>query len=106
MCVLTVFPACLNLGAGSVINLLFGYKLPNDALWLSLLRNIQVTLFGAWLGAFVIPLDWDRPWQEWPIPCSTGAMLGFTGANLLMLINMVPKLVRKNASTKTSRKQR
>ncbi|CAK9301570.1 unnamed protein product [Gordionus sp. m RMFG-2023] len=22
------------------------------------------TLIGAWLGAFVIPLDWDKPWQD------------------------------------------
>ncbi|XP_078261120.1 phosphatidylinositol-glycan biosynthesis class F protein [Rhinoraja longicauda] len=36
------------------------------------------TLFGAWLGAFPIPLDWDRPWQVWPISCTLGATLGFT----------------------------
>lgn len=24
-----------------------------------------LTAFGAWLGAFPIPLDWDRPWQVW-----------------------------------------
>ncbi|KAH3763337.1 GPI ethanolamine phosphate transferase 2/3 subunit F [Pelomyxa schiedti] len=28
------------------------------------------SLFGAWIGAFVIPLDWDRPWQVWPTPCT------------------------------------
>lgn len=25
--------------------------------------SIIFTLLGAWLGAFPIPLDWDRPWQ-------------------------------------------
>ena len=25
--------------------------------------SIICTLLGAWLGAFPIPLDWDRPWQ-------------------------------------------
>ena len=25
--------------------------------------TIVFTLIGAWLGAFPIPLDWDRPWQ-------------------------------------------
>jgi len=25
--------------------------------------SIVFTLIGAWLGAFPIPLDWDRPWQ-------------------------------------------
>jgi len=33
---------------------------------------------GAWLGAFPIPLDWDRPWQAWPITCSAGAGAGHT----------------------------
>ncbi|RMX48178.1 hypothetical protein pdam_00015378 [Pocillopora damicornis] len=26
--------------------------------------SIIFTLLGAWLGAFPIPLDWDRPWQD------------------------------------------
>ncbi|XP_060687372.1 phosphatidylinositol-glycan biosynthesis class F protein isoform X1 [Hemiscyllium ocellatum] len=44
--------------------------------------SLQITticsLFGAWLGAIPIPLDWDRPWQVWPISCTLGATLGFT----------------------------
>ena len=28
-------------------------------------------------GALVIPLDWDRWWQEWPIPSCFGALIGF-----------------------------
>ncbi|XP_023675997.2 phosphatidylinositol-glycan biosynthesis class F protein [Paramormyrops kingsleyae] len=43
--------------------------------------SLQITtacsIMGAWLGAFPIPLDWDRPWQVWPIPCTLGATLGF-----------------------------
>ena len=34
---------------------------------------------GAWCGAMVIPLDWDRPWQKWPVPCVAGAVAGFGG---------------------------
>jgi phosphatidylinositol glycan class F len=104
LCVLTVFPACLHMGATSVINLLFGHTPSNDVLGTLILRNIQLTLFGAWLGAFVIPLDWDRGWQEWPIPCALGAMLGFTAANLLMAVNVVPKLTKKH-NAKSGRKQ-
>lgn len=26
-----------------------------------------MTIFGAWIGSIVIPLDWERWWQEWPI---------------------------------------
>jgi phosphatidylinositol glycan class F len=34
------------------------------------------TWLGAWLGAIPIPLDWDRPWQRWPITIFVGAYLG------------------------------
>lgn len=33
-------------------------------------------IIGSWLGALVIPLDWDRWWQEWPISSLIGAALG------------------------------
>jgi phosphatidylinositol glycan class F len=33
-------------------------------------------IVGAWLGALVIPLDWDRWWQEWPVSCMMGASCG------------------------------
>lgn len=33
-------------------------------------------LAGAWLGCVVLPLDWDRPWQKWPIPCVVGSLVG------------------------------
>lgn len=44
-------------------------------------------LTGAWLGAFVIPLDWDRDWQKWPIPCVIGSIFGSTASNLLVLLD-------------------
>nr|CAG8497850.1 12801_t:CDS:2 [Entrophospora candida] len=33
------------------------------------------TIIGAWLSGSVIVLDWDRPWQKWPIPCVIGGYL-------------------------------
>lgn len=44
----------------------------------SLLLSSALTLLGAWLGAIPIPLDWDRPWQKWPITCCLGALLGYS----------------------------
>ncbi|OLL25399.1 Glycosylphosphatidylinositol anchor biosynthesis protein 11 [Neolecta irregularis DAH-3] len=32
---------------------------------------------GAWLGAFPIPLDWNREWQKWPVTIITGAYIGY-----------------------------
>ncbi|KAG5572547.1 hypothetical protein H5410_062313 [Solanum commersonii] len=34
-------------------------------------------VIGAWFGAWPMPLDWERPWQEWPICVSYGAMAGY-----------------------------
>ncbi|VFQ87267.1 unnamed protein product [Cuscuta campestris] len=34
-------------------------------------------IIGAWLGAWPMPLDWERPWQEWPICVSYGSIAGY-----------------------------
>ncbi|KAJ2744804.1 hypothetical protein GGI20_002657 [Coemansia sp. BCRC 34301] len=34
------------------------------------------TFLASWASAYFIPLDWDRPWQKWPIPIVGGAFLG------------------------------
>uniref|UniRef100_A0A5S6R4A5 Phosphatidylinositol-glycan biosynthesis class F protein n=1 Tax=Trichuris muris TaxID=70415 RepID=A0A5S6R4A5_TRIMR len=47
------------------------------------------SLLGAWLGAFPIPLDWDRPWQRWPTTCVVGACLGFClGIAIAAVLNL------------------
>lgn len=35
------------------------------------------TLLGAWVGALPIPLDWDRPWQRWPVTIVAGGYVGW-----------------------------
>lgn len=62
-----------------------------DAIYSKILSNTVLcsTFFsfvGAWLGVIPIPLDWDRPWQQWPITILTGAYLGgFFGHNIACL---------------------
>ncbi|KAI8322647.1 hypothetical protein GQ54DRAFT_297255 [Martensiomyces pterosporus] len=34
------------------------------------------TIVTSWIFAYFIPMDWDRPWQKWPIPIVGGAYLG------------------------------
>ncbi|XP_054804842.1 PIGF/3-ketodihydrosphingosine reductase fusion protein isoform X1 [Prosopis cineraria] len=34
-------------------------------------------VIGGWFGAWPMPLDWERPWQEWPICVSYGAITGY-----------------------------
>ena len=61
---------------------------------ISLTTPIETQLFyrgfgaiaGAWAGAIPIPLDWDRPWQAWPITCSVGCLCGAVISNLVMLV--------------------
>ncbi|XP_063299986.1 phosphatidylinositol-glycan biosynthesis class F protein [Pelobates fuscus] len=49
-------------------------------------HSLQITtlgsVLGAWFGAFPIPLDWERPWQVWPISCSLGATMGYVAGLL------------------------
>lgn len=94
--VLIIFPSCLHFGVKSILYLLHGVK-PNDHFSQVLYRNIQFTLFGAWLGAFVLPLDWDRDWQVWPIPCSSGAILGYLISHFVSLVTLFIKLNDKSS---------
>ncbi|CCD24076.1 mannose-ethanolamine phosphotransferase GPI11 NDAI_0C04160 [Naumovozyma dairenensis CBS 421] len=46
-------------------------------------RYYVMIVLGGWLSCVVIPLDWDRPWQAWPIPVVIGSYLGaFVGYTL------------------------
>uniref|UniRef100_A0A1B6D6I1 Phosphatidylinositol-glycan biosynthesis class F protein n=1 Tax=Clastoptera arizonana TaxID=38151 RepID=A0A1B6D6I1_9HEMI len=76
MSTLTIFPSYLHLGLNSLLLLFHGVK-PNNEFSEVIWRSIQLTILGAWLGAFLIPLDWDCEWQVWPVPCSCGAFLGY-----------------------------
>ncbi|KAH9173918.1 GPI biosynthesis protein family Pig-F-domain-containing protein [Lactarius sanguifluus] len=45
---------------------------------------------GAWFGVIPIGLDWDRPWQAYPLTPAAGASLGYmTGALLAFGVNVV-----------------
>nr|XP_022324423.1 phosphatidylinositol-glycan biosynthesis class F protein-like [Crassostrea virginica] len=46
------------------------------------------SIIGAWLGAFPIPLDWDRDWQEWPITCMVGNLLGYMTGLLIAAVHL------------------
>jgi len=54
------------------------------------------SVVGCWIGAFVLPLDWDRPWQAWPlIPAYmavfghvVGALVSVTSSSILSLASL------------------
>nr|CAH8861512.1 unnamed protein product [Trichobilharzia regenti] len=56
-------------------------------------------IVGAWLSAGFLILDWDRPWQAWPIPCVVGAILGaLIGLITLVLTPYVSSMLKYRMS--------
>lgn len=83
---LTVFPLIAHTGVESAVQLLFGVKtFSRDTIIAMLVNNALLTVCGAWLGAVVIPLDWNTPWQQWPISCYLGALGGYVLSNVLTI---------------------
>ncbi|KAJ1942040.1 Glycosylphosphatidylinositol (GPI) anchor assembly protein [Linderina pennispora] len=40
----------------------------------------------SWAAAYFVPMDWDRPWQRWPIPIVGGAYVGYLIGLLYVLV--------------------
>ncbi|KAK3148491.1 hypothetical protein QOZ80_3BG0295710 [Eleusine coracana subsp. coracana] len=56
-------------------------------------------VIGAWLGAWPMPLDWERPWQEWPISVTYGAVAGHLVGKVASLTLIVLHKRRVRAKT-------
>ncbi|XP_018897343.2 phosphatidylinositol-glycan biosynthesis class F protein [Bemisia tabaci] len=97
--VLIFLPICLHLGPDSLFNFLLTAN-PANAFEQILFRNVQFVLVGAWFGAFVIPLDWDRPWQIWPIPCSFASILGYLISHVVTCIQYSNMFIHKKTVNK------
>ncbi|XP_015179128.1 PREDICTED: phosphatidylinositol-glycan biosynthesis class F protein [Polistes dominula] len=90
---LTFVPASLHLGVDTAVSILTGTEIiKHNELIDAAKIVVKTTLLGSWLGAIVIPLDWDRPWQVWPIPCVIGALLGYTIAHFIILFKTLRTL--------------
>ncbi|KAJ5807923.1 hypothetical protein N7474_009192 [Penicillium riverlandense] len=64
---------------GAVWKEVWGFARPADIVWGGALG----TGLGAWFGAIPIPLDWDRPWQAFPITILVGAYIGHAVGSLV-----------------------
>ncbi|GAA5821412.1 hypothetical protein JCM11251_004611 [Rhodosporidiobolus azoricus] len=64
---------------------LFSSLSPNDDLEFALLVPSLGAIIGCWAGAIPIPLDWDRPWQKWPVTPILGALIGYAAGSILSL---------------------
>ncbi|KAG6543480.1 hypothetical protein Mapa_015150 [Marchantia paleacea] len=75
---LTVVPVAAVVGGSwSTWHRLFARTEPDGPLELALCLSAHCAAIGSWVGAWPMPLDWERPWQEWPVCCTYGAVGGY-----------------------------
>ncbi|KNA21751.1 hypothetical protein SOVF_040480 [Spinacia oleracea] len=87
MSLLTVSPAAAIFGSSWVDwKRIFAHTRPAGSVDFMVCLPAHGSIVGAWFGAWPMPLDWERPWQEWPICVTYGALVGY-------LIGMVASLV-------------
>ncbi|XP_058458901.1 uncharacterized protein LOC131435243 [Malaya genurostris] len=89
---LTILPITLFIGHSGTIRLLFSeafeLRSPIANSYLTLLKNNCIgVILGAWGASVVAPLDWDRPWQVYPVPNVVGAIGGSFGMNVFTLLS-------------------
>ncbi|KAJ9120099.1 hypothetical protein QFC22_002997 [Naganishia vaughanmartiniae] len=46
-------------------------------------------LVGAWFGVIPLALDWDRPWQTWPLPPVLTSIIGFIIGGLASFMHSI-----------------
>lgn len=80
---------------------IFSAKLRNSVVYGSLGACI-----GAWIGAIPITLDWDRPWQAYPITIVLGAYLGSAVGAVVGQIFKNGDFPKRAAKTKTKTKSK
>lgn len=84
---LLLFPPYFYFGLRFVHLLTFREK-PQTLMHLNLQTVAVNCIIGAWLGVFVIPLDWDKSWQQWPIPCIIGSLCGFVFGHIYSFLTL------------------
>ncbi|XP_059643554.1 PIGF/3-ketodihydrosphingosine reductase fusion protein-like [Cornus florida] len=78
MSLLTFVPAASVFGSSwTDWQRIFAHTKPIGSIDFMICLPAHGAVIGAWLGAWPMPLDWERPWQEWPICVSYGAMAGY-----------------------------
>uniref|UniRef100_A0A182S715 Glycosylphosphatidylinositol anchor biosynthesis protein 11 n=1 Tax=Anopheles maculatus TaxID=74869 RepID=A0A182S715_9DIPT len=102
----TVFPIILLIGQSQTYQLLLSetleLKSPLANSYLNLLKNNCIgVILGAWGASVVAPLDWDRPWQVYPIPNVVGSIGGLFGMNVFNLLSTVYISMYRNRRSKT-----
>ncbi|XP_061375801.1 PIGF/3-ketodihydrosphingosine reductase fusion protein [Gastrolobium bilobum] len=78
MSLFTTIPASCVLGSSwADWRRIFAQTKPNGSVEYLICLPAHGAVIGGWFGAWPMPLDWERPWQEWPISVSYGAIAGY-----------------------------
>lgn len=78
MSVLTCLPAASVFGSSwADWHRIFAQAKPSGPVEYMICLPAHGAVIGAWFGAWPMPLDWERPWQDWPICVSYGALAGY-----------------------------
>ncbi|TKR73962.1 hypothetical protein L596_021199 [Steinernema carpocapsae] len=64
------------------------------------------SLIGAWISCVVIPLDWDRWWQKWPLPCLFGTVFGSILGLLFSFVERIPAIRRCHRRFASNQRQK
>ncbi|XP_006649325.1 phosphatidylinositol-glycan biosynthesis class F protein [Oryza brachyantha] len=92
MSLFTFVPAACVFGASKVNWQLLSHSIycrPTDAVDYMISAPAHGAVIGAWLGAWPMPLDWERPWQEWPICVTYGSVVGHLIGMAISLVLVV-----------------
>ncbi|KAI8336716.1 GPI biosynthesis protein Pig-F [Chlamydoabsidia padenii] len=78
LAVASVMPAFETLAptSGSIWMKVYLQHCPTSTTEIYAYTQVICVLLGAWIGAIVLPLDWEREWQDWPISCVVSTFLG------------------------------
>ncbi|XP_071711786.1 PIGF/3-ketodihydrosphingosine reductase fusion protein-like isoform X2 [Rutidosis leptorrhynchoides] len=78
MSAFTVVPAACVYGSSWVDwHRIFAHTTPIESIDYMICLPAHGAIIGAWFGAWPMPLDWERAWQEWPISVTYGAIIGY-----------------------------
>ncbi|KAF9458269.1 GPI biosynthesis protein family Pig-F-domain-containing protein, partial [Collybia nuda] len=94
---LMVFTPAYSLGSPTLSN--DSQAVVNRMMWIRLFAEFAIktpveraivypavgAAVGSWVGIIPIALDWDRPWQAWPLTPAFGAILGYILASMVAL---------------------
>ncbi|KIJ64725.1 hypothetical protein HYDPIDRAFT_28092 [Hydnomerulius pinastri MD-312] len=83
---------------------LFAELSPRNPIERSMVYPAVGVVAGSWLGAIPIALDWDRPWQAWPLTPLFGSLLGYiVGATLAFGFSAVKWLAEEHIRSLSSK---